>query len=69
MGLCREVTASEMASRICQFIPELNKKEVRCYLEGIGGQVYFTSSIHEWVSFFDGLVIDGKEGFHAHDGT
>lgn len=61
MRVTRRLTASQIATQLCRFIPELEPGVVLFYLERSEGYFIEDLDFHKLVKFFDGLVIDGKE--------
>lgn len=61
MKVTKHITAFQLANRLCRFIPELEPGAVLNCLEQLGGRFFDPSSFHDWVRYFDGLVIDEKE--------
>lgn len=64
MRVVKRLTALEMATKLCRFIPELEPGAVLCCLEQSGDTSFEPSSFHRWLEYFDSLVIDGKEFSH-----
>ena len=61
MRVSKPLTVYQLADRLCKFIPELEPGAVQCCLEQSGGDSFDPSSFHDWLRYFDSLVIDGKE--------
>lgn len=61
MKVTKNMTAFQMADKLCKFIPELEPSEVVHCLTQFYGYYADASSFHDWVQFFDSLVIDRKE--------
>ena len=62
MKVTKHITAFQLANRLCKFIPELEPGAVLYCLEQSGNYFFDLSSFHDWLRYFDSLVIDGKEG-------
>ncbi len=65
MKVTKRMTAFQLAAQLCKFIPELEPGAVLYFLEQSEGYFVDPSSFHDWLRYFDGLVIDGKEGFYG----
>lgn len=60
MKVSKRLTAFQLTTRLCRFIPELEPGAVLYCLEQ-SGDFFEPASFHGWLRYFDGLVIDGKE--------
>lgn len=61
MKVVKRMTAFQLATQLCKFIPELDFGAVLYCLEQSEGYFVDPSSFHDWLRYFDVLVIDGKE--------
>ena len=62
MKVTKRITSFQLAGMLCKFIPELDLTEVTACLLQRYGYYANASSFHDWVRYFDGLVIDEKDG-------
>lgn len=69
MSVCKELTPVQLAARLCKFIPELEPGAVLYCLQQSGQSFFDPACFHEWLRYFDSLVIDGKEGVFYADGS
>lgn len=61
MRVSKRLTVFRMADKLCKFIPELDPVEVTACLIQYYGHYADVSRFHDWLRYFDSLVIDGKE--------